>query len=338
MGSLLNGGKASLEIMSITLQRYQEADREHWNTLVANSINGTFLHTREFYDHNPANSVDDCSLMIFKKGKLIAVFPCNQYVIDDKQIWNSYLRATYGGIIVSNEFKAMDAVTTIGLIKQAAVEQGISEVIIRNPFRIYHRDLSDEIDYALWYHGFVIKSRELESAIRLTDYDTAYSAYDEGTRRSVKKSRASLVVEQSDKWDEYWSILEDNLQSKHGLKPTHSRVEIKKLIGHVGHDRIKLFLAFKEERIAAGILAFIANRQVIHAQYIGSVNALQEFRPLNGVIDHIVKWGCDNGFQYFNLGTSNFNAGLGFNEGLFRFKEGFGARHLVRETMVLKLI
>jgi len=55
------------------------------------------------------------------------------------------------------------------------------------------------------------------------------------------------------------------------------------------------------------------------------------------VIDHIINWGTENKYSYFNLGTANEEAGRKINYGLFHFKEGFGGRGILRETMHLIL-
>lgn len=75
----------------------------------------------------------------------------------------------------------------------------------------------------------------------------------------------------------------------------------------------------------------------IHAQYVASDSNYQDLRPLNAVIDEISDWGFKNSFSYFNLGTANESAGREINYGLFHFKEGFGGRGILRETMHLIL-
>lgn len=322
--------------MRLDYKKFVPEFEELWDRFVEEqSINGTFLHTRKFYNHNTANAREDCSLLFFKKGKLVALFPAACYTKGDHKVLHSHPRATYGGLIMNNEVGVEDAVEAIGHIVSYSRDLNTDEVIIRNPFRIFNSQLADESDYAMWYHGFSIKSREVETAIELNGYEKVYKCYDDSTKRSVKKSLKSLKVQVSNDYGGYWKILEDNLIKKHGAKPTHSFEDFQNLLRNIGEQRIKLFLAEKDGHIAGGIIVFVVNNKGLHAQYIASDEAHQEFRPLNAVIDHIIRWGCEQGYSYFNLGTSNTEAGRVINSGLFRFKEGFGGRSVLRETMHL---
>jgi hypothetical protein len=317
--------------------RYEESYRQRWDAFVEASVNGTFLHMRSFFDHNPKNAVDDHSYLFVEKNSIMAVIPFNLYTKNDRKILHSSLRATYGGFIVGDEVGALDAVEMLSLLKNEAVSLGVQQIIIRNPFRIFNSNVCDETDYAMWYHGFEILSRELETTIKLGDYNTVSGKFNSSTKRNIKRGRQNLILEESNDYQAYWEVLKKNLSEKHGLSPTHSHPEFMQLIQSVGLEKIKLFTACMEDKIVAGIVLFIPNQKAVHAQYICSDSEFQELRPLNAVIDEIIQWACAKQYQYLNLGTSNFDAGKGINEGLFRFKEGFGGHNVLRETMHLQL-
>lgn len=323
--------------MNVEIARYTDAHANAWNELVENSINGTFLHSRSFFDHNPLNKQDDCSFLYFKKNKVVAVIPCTLYERDGKLKLHSHMRSTYGGFVINEEVGVEEAVEMVEKLIAEARILNVHEIIIRNPFRIFHQQLCDETDYAMWYHGFVVKSRELETAVGLGAYQQIQASYNDSTKRSIKKSRQHISIQLSDDFKAYWQILEQNLLTKHGTKPTHSYHDFCVLLNKIGSDKIKLFAAFKDSAMVAGIVVFVANKIALHAQYIASDEQYQEFRPLNAVIDEIIQWGCNNGFKFLNLGTSNTDSGRVINAGLFRFKEGFGGRNTLRETMHLIL-
>jgi hypothetical protein len=294
------------------------------------------LHTRSFYDHNPLNKMDDSSFLFYKKKRIIAVMPCNIYNTNSNGlILNSFLRATYGGFVVNNQVGTEEALEIIDITIKTAKDLGINEIIVRNPFRIFQNALCDETDYAMWFHNFKIKYRELETVVALDTKSAPSLLYHESTARSVKKARKTVQIGLSNEFEAFWTVLTGNLMNKYGLKPTHSLIEINALMHCVGEDKVKLFVAKCGEEIAAGIVLFILNNKAIQAQYIGSSDKFQEHRPLNAVIDEIIFWGRNNGFSYLNLGTSNSNQGKDVNLGLFRFKEGFGGRNILRETMHL---
>jgi hypothetical protein len=323
--------------MSIELIPYIEQLRDDWERFIFNSINGNFLHSRSFYDHNPSNNTDDCSFLFYKKKKLIAVLPCNLYEKEGLKILQSHLRSTYGGFIINEEVGVKEAVEIVEKLIVTAKALKVNEIIVRNPFRILNKTFCDETDYAMWFHGFSIKQRELEMAIQLTDKQSVEHGYANSTQRSINKGKQFLIITESNDYEKFWSVLNKNLADKYQSSPTHNYSAFLSLLENIGSEKIKLFVAKKDNEIIAGVLLFILNKKAIHAQYIASDLSFQEYRPLNALIDHIAAWGCDNKYQWFNLGMANENNGKIINYGLFKFKEGFGSRGVLRETMHLIL-
>ena len=67
---------------------------------MATAKNSTFLFHRDFMDYHQ-DRFDDYSLLIFKKEKLIAVFPANK--IDE--ILYSHQGLSYGGLVFYKKHK-----------------------------------------------------------------------------------------------------------------------------------------------------------------------------------------------------------------------------------------
>ena len=322
--------------MEIEVQQYNESLEAEWDSFIdRNERNATFLHSRKFFRHNPLNDIDDASLLFYKKARLIAVLPATLYTKEEKIIFQSHLRCTYGGFVTDVTTGVEEAIQIVEATIAFAKSKMVHEIVIRNPFRVYHRMPSDESDYAMWYHGFTIKSRELECAIKLDEH--AEAKYEDGTRRSTKKAWKSVTVKENEEYDIFWQILTTNLMQKHDSKPTHTLEQFMHLKDLVGSDKIKLIGGYIEDKLVSGIVLFICKPLTLHAQYIAFDSIYQGIRPLNAVIDYIIKWGHENGFKYLNLGMANEEAGRKINYGLFRFKEGFGGRGIIRETMSLIL-
>jgi len=322
--------------MPITVERYTDTAENVWDEFIdRNNRNATFLHSRKFFNHNPNNKTDDASLMFYKNGKLIALLPAATLQTNGRKQLISHLRSTYGGYIKDHSVGVEDALELVESTVAFAKEQGFGEVIIRNPFRIFHQFPSDETDYAMWYHGFTILKREVESVVQLQEDAPSY--YDDSTRRSIKKAWKSVTVKESEDFIGYWEILSENLKARHQAAPTHELEDILYLRELVGANRIRLFGAFADDKMVAGIVVFVSNKLAMQTQYIASDINYQQLRPLNAVIDHLIQTGYREGFRYLNLGTSNEEDGKKINAGLFRFKEGFGAKATLRETMHLVL-
>jgi len=325
--------------VSIELLPFDEKYRNDWESFVEQkALNSTFLHSRKFYDHNPANKIDDASLMFYKKNKLIAVFPANLYLKENICILHSFLRSTYGGFVVSKDVTVEVALEIVRKTIEFAKNKQASQLIVRNPFRIFNTNLCDETDYAIWFHGFEIKSREIEICIPIDgDIKTIRSKYRNGARGNVKKASEFIEVCLSDDIKNYWCLLEKNLMEAHGQEPVHDYDSIIRLIEAVGSNNVLLFAGYYKSKLISGILIFKFNNLVLHAQYIASNSRFQNLRPVNAIVDYIIEWGNQKGFKYFNLGTGNENEGKNINTGLFYFKESFGGRGVLRETMILKL-
>jgi hypothetical protein len=271
--------------------------------------------------------------MFYKNDKLKAVLPCALYKKEDKVILHSHPRSTYGGFIMDNSSGVEEAMEIVGSTVTFARTNGVNEIIVRNPFRIFQQVPSDETDYAMWYHGFVLKSRELECAVKLDEH--AAQRYENGARYNIKKAVKTVEIKETGDLAGFWEMLTTNLMEKHGSKPVHTLDQFLLLKELCGEDKFKLVGGFIEGKLVCAVLLFVCRPMVLHAQYIASNSAYQDIRPLNAVIDHIIKWGHEQGFSYFNLGTANEEAGRKINFGLFHFKEGFGGRGILRETMHL---
>jgi lipid II:glycine glycyltransferase (peptidoglycan interpeptide bridge formation enzyme) len=242
--------------------------------------------------------------------------------------------------VVSDKVGVEEAIEIVDLTIQFAKEKNADEIIIRNPFRIFNEIPTDETDYAMWLRGFQLLRRDVEIAIQLIGFNaqTIDSLYDGNTRNAVRKAeKANIEVKVTKDFSEYWSILSENLSERHGAKPTHTLEQFEFLENLVGDKKIKLFGAYLDDKLIAGIVLFVANKQAVHAQYIAGLREFQNLRPINLLIHQISIWAIENGFQYFNLGMSTNPDGSGINAGLCKFKESFGGRSVLRETMCLVL-
>jgi hypothetical protein len=249
----------------------------------------------------------------------------------------SHLRSTYGGFVISRHVGVEDSLAIVQLFLNEIKKNHVKEIIIKNPFRIFYKKPCDEFDYALWYFGFKVLYRELEVAIPTDEKINIEKEFSEGTRSGLHKALKSLTVEESIDYKTYWNILEKTLNQKHHAKPTHSYEQFCDLLKNVGNEKIKLFVTKKENQIIAGLVLFILNDVCVHAQYIAYDVALQNERPLNILLYHISKWAQQKGYRYFNLGRANEDNGNTINVNLFKFKESYGGRGVLRETMHIKL-
>jgi len=307
-----------------------------WDDFVENkSINGTFLHSRKFYNHHAQNRLDDNSFLFYKKKKLVGVIGC--VFQPEHSLLISHPRSTYGGFIISDVVGVEGSLAIVQLFLEEAKKIAAKEIIIKMPFRIFYKKPCDEFDYALWYFDFTVLYREMEIAIQLDEEKDVQINYTEGTRSGLHKALKTLKVEESTNYQQYWSLLETTLQERYQTTPTHNYEQFGNLVRHVGSEKIKLFVTKKNEQVIAGLVLFILNNICVHAQYIAYDSTFQNERPLNILLYEVSKWAQKNGYRYFNLGRANEDNGNIVNFNLFKFKESYGGRGVLRETMHIKL-
>ncbi|NOZ74433.1 MAG: GNAT family N-acetyltransferase, partial [FCB group bacterium] len=97
-------------------------------------------------------------------------------------------------------------------------------------------------------------------------------------RRAVRKAEKSgVIVRESDDFAAFYTILKNNLRIRHGVEPTHTLEELLRLKA-LFPDDIRLFGAFLEDRMIAGVVNFICNQDVVLAFYISHDEAFADYR------------------------------------------------------------
>jgi len=143
-----------------------------------------------------------------------------------------------------------------------------------------------------------------------------------GHRYDVRKARKSGIYVYEDKYfnkfDDFISIYNETMKRNCALDyyffPKAYYYELKKLLG----DRLKLFLAEKDEVIVSASLFLIADK-IIQYHLSGTPDVYLKCSGAKVILDDVRKWGTDNGYKWLHLG-----GGLGsVEDSLFRFKSGF---------------
>ena len=122
------------------------------------------------------------------------------------------------------------------------------------------------------------------------------------------------------------------LTARHGVEPVHTQAEIELLASRFP-GQIRLFVARERGEVVAGTLVF-QTTTVAHAQYIATGARGRETSALDGLFDHLVREVFPG--LWFDFGISNERDGA-LNPGLIRNKEGYGARAVVHDRLVLEL-
>lgn len=303
--------------MPFEVRRYSAECKNDWNQFVANSKNGTFLFNRDYMDYH-SDRFKDHSLMIYRKGKLYALLPANER----EYVFYSHQGLTYGGMILNVKATALDIVNVFALINNYLKLQGFQKVVYKAIPWIYHRCPAQEDLYAIFRNtsSLRIVGRNISSTIIQCNKIKFIESRKSGIRKAIA---SNIVVRESDDLTSFWNVLTANLRNKYGVIPVHTLEEIQLLQSRFPQN-IKLYLAYKEDKVLGGTLLYITG-QVVHTQYISASVEGKELGVLDMLFDYIINHEYTN-FPYFDFGQSTEEMGHVINKSLIFQKEGFGGR------------
>ncbi|MEW6442359.1 MAG: GNAT family N-acetyltransferase [bacterium] len=152
--------------------------------------------------------------------------------------------------------------------------------------------------------------------------DTTYARFRSSTRRNIQKAiREGVEVARTDAPEGVRAFYDLNCRTRkrHGLPPQPYR-----FFRNVYQEIIRqglgaIFLARHSGRIVSGAVFFHLGGKAIY-KYGASDYRYQDLRPNNLVMWEAIRWYCERHFEELNFGRTEPD-----NEGLCRFKEGWGA-------------
>ncbi|AVK82727.1 GNAT family N-acetyltransferase [Lysinibacillus sp. B2A1] len=293
---------------------------EEWNDFVAKSKNATFLHNTN-YMHYHIDRFNDCSLIIKKNEQIVALLPGN---ISENTVFYSHQGLTYGGLLITNDTKLPDVLEYFNIINRYLYDnKKVTKIVYKTIPYIYSNVPSQEDEYALFRLGAKRIACSASSTIIINNKIKISSL----RKRKIKKSQSNqLNIQIDNEYEEFWNILKNNLEDRHGTKPVHS-VEELKLLKKRFPNEIKLFSVYFNNECLAGALIYIVGK-VAHVQYIASNDIGKQVSALDYLFNYLIE-DVFNDMNYFDFGTSVEENGYKLNEGLIFQKEGFGARTVV---------
>lgn len=309
---------------------------ELWDNFVKNSDNGTMFHERKFLSYHPADRFEDFSGVVLKDDKLFSVFPATIREREGKKILISHQGSSYGGFVYNSDFNFKDAHDVVEALVKYAKKLKCDAIQLTIPPMIYLSKYSNYLDFALYRNGFEYLKREVSSVVQLdTEKDQILNTFRSEARTAVKKSqKEGIEIVETERFDQYYEILKNNLRMRHNVNPTHSLEELLKL-KLMYPTKIRLFGAFLGEKLIAGVCNFSANDKVVLAFYISHNEEYQKYRPVNLLFYEIMKRYHEEGFKFLDFGI--FTVNMDPNWGLGRFKENFGSRGIFRDTFYKEL-
>lgn len=330
----------------IHVRPYEERDAASWNAFVADAANGTVFHQRRFLAYHPRGRFRDASLVFAKRGRTLAVLPAAEGEMGSRRTLRSHPGSSYGGLVIRPGLGAEDCDALVAALLRSARDGGFSRIELRSAPRVFQLELCDALDFAYYRHGFRPERFELSTCYdvaRLGSRDprdevvlASFEPRCRGKTRQALRSRLKTrACDDLRDLADFHRILSRNLE-KHRVRPTHSAEELAELKKRLGDD-LHLLGVLSSGRMIAGTLAFACNRRAMHLFYIAADPDFLPLRPVNLAVLRAIQLAARRGVHYLNFGISTEDGGRCANWGLFRFKEGFGGRGVLRCTWVAGL-
>jgi hypothetical protein len=289
--------------------KYNENFSNLWDEFVKNSKNGTIFHTRKFLSYHPSERFKDESILIYKKNRLVALFPAIEF--ENRII--SHRGSTYGGLIVGLKNRLNDSLE----IWKNIIKYYNKTIEFRRSEYIFDLYPSEEIIFSAKKLGFKEINEELSTCLDLNNIKLT-----KGRKWALTKCKNLKIVFDDNDYKSYYKILKNNL-IKHNSTPTHSLEEMIKLKSLLPKNYF-LVTIYLDDKMIAGIWLVLANSKTAHTFYIAQNYNYTEYQPLSCVAKNIIEFLKEKNFKYLNFGISTEDGGKIINKGLFEFKESFG--------------
>jgi len=299
----------------LIVQSYQNDLKAAWDAVVDKSINGTFIHKRDFMEYH-GDRFQECSLIFFLDEQAVAILPAEK---SSEKVF-SYRGLTYAGWIMTERMQGELLSLLIRDTLQYFKLKGFQSLEIRSVPDFFCLGNQAELKHVLNQS----KPQLVHNGIFYTT-PLPFQVLDRGRKWGIKKAISqSLRVNESVDFEGFWTtVLEPHLLEKFKNKPVHSLTDISFLKGCFP-ENIKLFAVYLNEEMIAGTVLFIS-KNAVHTQYIASNATGRELRALDLLFDVILnRYNRDK--AYLSLGTS-LDARTGKPiAGLVQWKESLGAK------------
>ncbi|WP_215907177.1 FemAB family protein [Kordia aestuariivivens] len=271
---------------------------------------------------------EDHSLLLFKKDKLVALFPANQ----QENCLYSHQGLTFGGLVLPKNIGADEVNQLLLSVMDYAKAENFQELIVKTIPEIYHTQKTNELLYFLSLQG-KLQSRNLVLAI---DYSQEVQLHKTKRKHFDKNHVLGFEIEENGSFPEFWNdVLAPKLDSKYSAKPVHSLAEITKLATLFPSNIIQYNIKLEGE-ILAGITIFKHNN-VVKSQYGANTTKGASLRALEYLFIYLIEKFEKENMQYFSMGTVDADNEQGYNSGLLKQKEELGCVCFTQDIFKISL-
>ncbi len=316
---------------------YEKQWADKWDRFVlTESVNGTFLQTRNFLNYHPIERFVDNSLLFVKGNNIVAVLSANICEEDNRKRLYSHRGSTFGGLVLGKAFKKISALEPImQLLENYLQSNNIAEIELKMTSRLYAPEETGLLDYFLQLYNYSV-TYEMGYYIDFISYaDDIESNFTASIRRdyrtSLKNAFAFKELHTDAEIAGFYDVLCENYQ-KFDKLPVHTLDELLYFKNVCLKDIVRFYGVFKGDAMAAGSMVFGFDKRVFHTQYLACRHDMLSLFANNFLYRNLIVAAKELGFAKISFGTSTLEQGKVLNKSLAQFKEGFGAREYVNST------
>jgi len=306
--------------------------REIWDTFVESSDNGTVFHRTDFLAYH-GDVAGRCDLMVWKGASLQAVMPLRVEQKERETIGYTPWGGSFGGLVTISD-KAAFLEPVCEAIYDFLREEGVDRLILSCSPAPYSRSGGVAQEY------FMLRSvaeYELSSA-RVTsviDLSRPLQLSQNMKRNLSYAKKQGVVVKESGDPEVVYRLLQKTLEEKHGSSVTHSVEEFCYLSKNL-REQFRMFLAEVEGVPQATVVLLENSSPCSMAFYNGYDHDVCIKGALPLVFHEVTEYCARAGKSFLDLGATSMTS-KPINEGLFRFKEGWGSHLVYRNTYAITL-
>ena len=299
-----------------SIKPYMSSLIEDWELVARDSLNGNFLHSRNFMDYHGDRFLD-ASLLVYDKERPVAIFPANRM---NERVY-SHQGLSYGGLILSDSFPMEKLLEIFNTILNHYISIQIKSLHIKEIPSFYVRGHHEWFAYCMYALGAELEKLELSFTIPLS---AASPRYSKGRKWGINKAKKhGLEIQEVSDFRPFWeTVLGPNLWKRHHARPVHSLEEIQWLAQR-NAPHIRQFDVWYKGETVAGTTVF-ESETTAHTQYISATPQGKSLCALDLLIDRLVTHTFAHK-AYFDFGTVNIRQDNSLNAGLMAWKESFGA-------------
>lgn len=319
-----------------------DADIDQWNSFVESSINGTIFHRVDFLSYHAKGRFQFHHLIFYSKAsdEIIAVLPA---IKKDNQLISPG-GASFGSFIFAKTSLAISESVIRGLIDYAS-EKSFTSIFLTPAPLFYSKDLSQNVDYLLFYYGAQIEKNLVTNALSLDLISTSSQSeilsemHIRCVKKSVKEGVTCKITDENSDYEEFYKMLVEN-KKKFNQPATHSLAEIL-WIKEKFKNKVFLFMAYdRNQRPIGSIWALRCNENCLLAFYINHYYEFRELRAVNRLYQELIDFAVSKNIKWIDLGvsmdTSKTNP-MEPSRSLIYFKECIGTRGFLRTTYRIDL-